>query len=397
MCNNPFHSGTFHSAMVAKGMKRSEEGSAPPQKKAKVDPKVASVKQTIEKADLPEPCKAMLVAMLPHSLCVTQDLRSEQQARAVDMVGEVFDSIELKLKNTADGESAKVVEIEASKDPVEAALIEAETRHSATTATVESCKTTLAQCFGTANERKIAMAAEEESERAGNAPGLVLEAEHGELQRALQEHLKVLKEGSWETGSAKRHLDALLPLAVKLTDESLVTALPSTCIKPPADRSTFDNMVIEQLESSLTSRLTQLTTDMETAKPAKAQRAEGVEKARQMLKEAEDAQHKASDETTLALAAQKDVIAVLEIARKDVATFKPTLRKAKESADEAQAELELFHDNCRVGCFDFLKMKSSVVEAAAPIITESMPMEVAKGEDLICTATATTDVTVGGC
>lgn len=378
-------------------MKRSEEGSVPPQKKAKVDPKVASVKQTIEKADLPEPCKAMLVAMLPHSLCVPQDLRSEQQARAVDMVGEVFDSIELKLKNTADSESAKVVEIEASKDTVDAALVDAETLHSATTATVDSCKATLAQCFGTANVRKSEMAAAEESERAGNAPGLVVEVEHQELHCALEEHLKVLKEGSWETGSAKRHLDALLPLAVKHTDESLVTALPSTCIKAPDDRSTFDKMVIEQLESSLKSRLTQLIADIETAKPAKAERAEGVETARQMLKEAEDAQQKSSEETTIALAAQKDAFAALELARKDVATFKPMLRKAKEGADEAQAELELFHDNCRIGCFDMLKTKVSVVETPAPIVAESMAVEVQKGEDLISTVTATTDFTVGGC
>lgn len=135
-------------------MKRSEEGTAPQQKKAKVDPRVASVKQTIESADLPEPCKAMLLAMLPHSLCVPKDLRSDSQSRAVEMINEVYDAIELKLKNTAEKESAKVTEIEASKDSVDAAYTEAESRHSATTATVESCKSALAQCFGTANDRK---------------------------------------------------------------------------------------------------------------------------------------------------------------------------------------------------------------------------------------------------
>merc|ERR1719223_2206179 len=171
-------------------------------------------------------------------------------------MSEVYDAIELKLKNSAATESAKVKEIEASKDTVDASLVDAEARHSATTATVESCKATLAQCFGTANERKVAVAAAEEAERAGNAPGLAAEEEHLCLTSALDEHLKVLKEGSWETGSAKRHLDVLLPLATKLTDESLVTALPSTCCKPPADRSQFDIMVMDQLSASLTARLT---------------------------------------------------------------------------------------------------------------------------------------------
>jgi hypothetical protein len=372
--------------MVSKGVKRSEEGTAPQQKKAKVDPKVASVKQTIESADLPEPCKAMLLAMFPHSLCVPKDLRSEPQSRAVEMISEVYDAIELKLKNTAETESAKVTEIEASKGTVDAAHTEAESRHSATTATVESCKVALAQCFGTTNDRKLALVTAQEAERTGNASVLVVEEEHRGLKCVLDEHLKVLKEGSWETGSAKRHLDALLPLAAKLTDESLVTALPSTCTKPPADRSTFDNMVMDQLETSLTSRLTQLSADIEAEKPAKAQRAADVAAAQQVLKEAEDAQQKASDATTAALSAQKDTLAVLEIARSDVAAFKPQLRKAKEAADEAQAEVDLFHDNCRQH-FSFLAAQTTKVEEVVSTT--------AKVEEVI--STTTTDVTVGGC
>jgi hypothetical protein len=366
----------LHSAMVSKGTKRSEDGTAPAQKKAKVDPKVASVKQTLESADLPEPCKAMLLAMLPHSLCVPKDLRTEPQSRAVDMLREVYDAIELKLKNAAEAEKAKVTEIEASKDKLDAALSEAESRHSATTATMESCKATLAECFGSTNERKLAFAAAQEAERTGNAPGLILEEEHRGLMCALDEHLKALKEGSWETGSAKRHLDALLPLASKLTDESLVTALPSTCIKPPGDRSSFDNMVIQQLEASLTSRLTQLSADIETEKPAKAQRAAEVAHAQQVLKQAEDAQHKASDDTSAALSAQKDTLAVFQLSKSEVAAFKPTLRKAKEAADEAQAEVDLFFDNSRQH-FSFLEAQTKKVEEFA--------------------ATTSSDVAIGGC
>lgn len=302
------------------------------------------------------------------------------------MIAEVYDAIELKLKTTAETESAKVTEIEASKDTLDKALSEAESRHSTTTATVESCKATLAQCFGTMSERKLAVAAAQEAERAGNAPGLIVEEEHRALKCALDDHLKVLKEGSWETGSAKRHLDALLPLASKLTDESLVTALPSTCIKPPAERSTFDNMVVDQLESSLTSKLTQLSADIETAKPAKAQRAADVEKAQLILKEAEDAQRKASDETTSALSAQKDTLAVLEVAKSEVAAFKPLLKKAKEAADEAQAEAELFQDNCRQHFTSLATAETPKVEVAVepPKVEESLP-------------TTTSDVAIGGC
>jgi hypothetical protein len=373
--------------MVSKGMKRSEEGPAPQQKKAKVDPKVASVKQTIESADLPEPCKAMLLAMLPHSLCVPKDLRSEPQSRAVEMIREVYDAIELKLKSTAEKESANVTEIEASKNTLDASLTEAESRHSATTATVESCKAALAQCFGTTNELKLALATAEESERSGNAPGLAIEEEHRVLKCARDEHLKAFKEGSLEIGSAKGHLDALLPLAAKLTDESLMTALPSTCIKSPGDRSSFDNMVMDQLEASFTSKLTQLNADIEAEKPAKAKRAADVAAAQQALKEAEDAQQKASDATTAALSAQKDTLAVFELAKKDVAAFKPQLRKAKEAADEAQAEVDLFHDN-GLQHFTFLATQTTKVEeviSTTPKVVEEVP------------STTASDVMIGGC
>jgi len=312
------------------------------------------------------------------------------------MISEVYDAIELTLKHTAQKESAKVVEIAASKGSVDAAFSEAESMHSATTATVESRKAALAQCFKTTYDRKLALAAAEESERTGNAAGLAVEEEHRALKCALDEHLKVLKEGSCETDSAKRHLDALLPLAMKLTDESLVTALPSTCIKPPADRSTFDNMVVDQLESSLTSRLTQLNADIEAEQPAKAQRAAGVVAAQQILKEAEDAQQKASDATTAALSAQKDTLAVLELARSDVAAFKPQLRKAKEAAGEAQAEVDLFHANSREP-FAFLAAQTTKVEEVVSTTTkvEEVVSTTTKVEEAI--SSTMTDVTIGGC
>jgi len=365
-------------------------------KKIKVCPKVTSVKHTVESADLPEPCKAMLLAMIPHSLTVPQDLRTEHQTRAVDMIGEVYDAIELKLKQTAEAESAQVTEIESSKDVMDKALLEAEGRHVATTATVESCKVILAQCFSTVNENKIAVANAEQAERSGNAPGFVAEEEHRGLKAALDEHLKVLKDGSWEIGSAKRHLDALMPHASKYTDESLVTALPSTCIRPPSERSTFDNMVITQLESSLVARLTQLSSDIDAAVPAKAQRAAEVAAAQQKLKEAGDDQQKTSDETASALSAQKDSSAFLDIAKSDVTAFKPTLRKAAEAAEEAQAELELFHDNCRVSCFDALKMKVSVEMTP---ISVSITVEPTKGDDLVSATVQDViqDVAIGGC
>merc|ERR1719446_314775 len=299
--------------------------------------------------------------MLPHTLCVLKDLRSEPQARAVEMISEVYDAIEVKLKNIAQKESAKVAEIEASKQSIDAALTKAESRHSETTATVESCKAALAKCFGITNERKLALAAAEEAERTGNAAGLVVEEEQRGLKRVIDENLKALRDGS-ET--AQQHFDALIPLATKLAEDALVTALPAACLKSPADRTTFDNMVMDSLEASLTSRLTQVNAEIEAEKPAKAQRAADVAAAQHMLKITEEDMLKASDPTVAALSAQKETLAVLKQARSDLAVFKPQLKKAKEEADEAQAEVDLFHENNRQH-FAFLAAQTTKVEEIA--------------------------------
>jgi hypothetical protein len=387
--------------MVAKGMKRSEEGAAPQPKKAKVDPKVVSVTQTIESADLSESCKAMYLSMLPHTLFVPKDLRSEPQSRAVDMIGEVYDAIELKLKDIAQKESAKATEIEASKVSIDAALTEAESRHSATTATVESCKVALAKCFGIVSERKRSLAAAEEAERAGNAAGVGAEKEHRDLTCAIDEHLKALKEGSCERIQAQHHLDALLPLATKLAEEALVSALPGTCLKAPADRSTFDNMVMNQLEASLMTRLTQVTADIEAEKPAKAQRAANVGAEQQMLKMAEDEMQTASDPTAAALSAQKDTLAVFQQCKKDLAVFKSQLKNAKESADEAQAEVDLFQDNHREH-FSFFAAQTTKVEDIVSttanveeVISATTLEQTTKVEEVVSTTTPV--AIMGGC
>jgi len=61
------------------------------------------------------------------------------------------------------------------------------------------------------------------------------------------------------------------------------------------------------------------------------------------------------------------------------------LRKAKEAADEAQAEVDLFQANCREP-FAFLEAQTSKVEEVIPT---------PKVEEVI--STTAPDVTIGGC
>jgi len=119
-----------------------------------------------------------------------------------------------------------------------------------------------------------------------------------------------------------------------------------------------------------------LSTDIETEKPAKAQRAAEVANAQQILKQAEDAQQKASDDTSAALSARRDTSAVLFAALSAQKDTRLAVRKAKEVADEAQAEVDLFFDNSRQH-FSFLEAQTTKVEEIV--------------------ATTSSDVAIGGC
>jgi len=357
----------------------------------RADPKLTSVRKMLEGSDLPDAVKSMLVAMLPHSLAVDATQRNDHQNRVVEMMGEVYDAQETKMKQAADLAREQVVALENSKDTLESDVQESEARHSQAGEVLESKKPVLACCFGTASAAKTAHAADEEAQRAGDAAGLAVEQEHGGLKVAVDEHLKVLREGSWETGSAKQHLDILLPLATKWTDESLVTALPSTCIKSASERSSFDNMVLDQLELSLKARLEKLAAEIEAEAPAKTGRSAAVAVAQQTVQQAVDAQMKASDDVASALSAQKEALAALEKAKTALTTFKPALKKANEAADEAQAEMEIFHDS-RVSCFDGLKLKTSV-ETVVATLAELSP----KNDDLCPAMVSDAVVAAGGC
>jgi len=377
---------------MVRGVKRAEDGVTPPQKKAKADPKLTSVKQTLEGSDLPDAVKSMLVSMLPHSLALDSTQRNGHQARVVDMIGEVYEGIESKMKQCADLAREQVVTLENSKDTLESDVQEAEARHTQASEVMESKKAVLAKCFSAASECKSALAIQQEAQRTGDACGLAVEQEHSCLKVAIDEHLKILRDGSWETGSAKLHLNILLPLATKWTDESLVTALPSTCVKSASERSSFDNMVLDQLELSLKERVAKLGADIEVENPAKTLRSVAVSGAQQTLQLAVDEQIKASEEVSSAMSVQKDALTALEKAKIALTTFKPALRKALESAEEAQAEMELFHDNCRVKCYNALKMKAPV-----EISSDNVADISAKVEEVTPAIVSDAAVAAGGC
>ena len=62
-----------------------------------------------------------------------------------------------------------------------------------------------------------------------------------------------------------------------------MTALPTSLLKKPAERGSFDAMVVAQLQEGLGKRLAQLNETIQTGAPAAANRLAAVEQAKKDL------------------------------------------------------------------------------------------------------------------
>lgn len=62
-----------------------------------------------------------------------------------------------------------------------------------------------------------------------------------------------------------------------------MTALPTSILKKPADRGSFDAMVVAQLQEGLGKRLAQLNETIQTGAPAAAHRLASVDQAKKDL------------------------------------------------------------------------------------------------------------------
>jgi len=80
-------------------------------------------------------------------------------------------------------------------------------------------------------------------------------------------------------------------------EASLIQALPTSILKKPADRGSFDAMVVAQWEEGLGKRVCQLSDTIASGEPAAAARVAAVEQAK---KELEVAQEKQQDSLALA-------------------------------------------------------------------------------------------------
>jgi len=308
-------------------------------KKAKVDPALASVAEVINQAvDLPERCRNMLVDMLPFSLSVPSDQRHEVQTWAVGAVEQTLNGHKSLLEAAIVTEDGKLSTLRSSEVDLVNAVTVAEGALAAQKEVVQSTKISLAEASEAANTASKTLLTSQAEQKAGALKLTSTTEEKAAFEASFQTHFKT----PMEEGAAP-NLKELQPLLKHIEMEaSLLKSLPSSCSKSKGDRGSFDEVVLQELEKALTLKIASLGEIVLVETPASVEREAAVQVAEKDHTEKKEAQKQAADAFEGAQKEQSDREATLAKAKQAVEQFQPQVDAVTGLLEKAKTTLATF-------------------------------------------------------
>jgi len=338
---------------------------APAAKKQKVDPACRGIIEAIEQAtDLPEACRKMLLACIPKAFATPNGQRHETQSSMVAMVGEVINEVTSKLEEAAVAEREKVVDIEGRKTQLESALKDAEEQLVAATEEIGTKTAAFAEAATATDAAKAARQEKQEMQRTGDLAMVTSRVEKIALETVMSANLSVIIEG--QSDDAAQHYNELLPFLQGGVDESLMSALPSSCGKKAAERGSFDTMVLEQIGTLFKDKLAALAKAVDEAAPAAEERAADVAAAQAALEAASSAQQAAADALNGAKGAEQDAAAAARAAKDALSAHEPEYASATTACDDKATVLENFK-LYNVASFELLRDRAAVEASSVAV------------------------------
>merc|ERR1711865_1144154 len=194
-----------------------------------------------------------------------------------------------------------------------------------------------------------------------------------------KEHFETLKEGAWETmRDLRSHVSVLTPFFKKLSvDASLVTAMQSALGKKPVDRGSFDNMVVEQIQETLTKHLLSLEEKLASTEAVVAEKSTTADAIRATLEICQDKQKASSEAVRAAEVERKE----LEVAMKErtQAVKEQETSVAAIASELSIAEFRFEQVQEVKGFLTFLQERVEVPEAE-PVVEEEHEVVAAEVE-----------------
>ncbi|CAE7878806.1 hypothetical protein AK812_SmicGene39122 [Symbiodinium microadriaticum] len=309
--------------------------------------------------NLTDSVRQMLLAMLPEGLCVPEDKRHEAQSSYVNMVSEIFEGILKKLNDNVAGAAAEVARIEASKSGLELRVTECDEALQAATTHAVECKVKLADATKAVLTCKSNLGDKQKLQKEGDVAFQAAKAEKVALEGALSEDFRLLRDGEVEGALADTHYKKLEVLASNLDLEaSLMSALPTCMVKKPAERGSFDTMVVAQLQDKLAKRVADLVEIIQSGEPSAAARQQAVDSAARDLDAAKQVQQQEAEALQAATDLQKACEGRRAEALLNVEQHEPQLTAAKKTVVDNEIERDVFQDRNLV-CFKTLQNRQT--------------------------------------
>jgi len=294
-------------------------------------------------AGLPAECCEMLLAMLPWSLCVPSDERGEAHIEAVKMVEEVVASIQAKMQEAIQSESARVGDLDEKKTSLQADISSAQAALAEAVAAVDGQKAQLAETSAALLQQRRAFG-QAEAKKAKDAAELEqIEAQKLEVEKVISDNFRKLKSGEWQVGEEDGLFQPVQALIAKLDlDESLMTSLPVSLKKK--ERGAFDQVVVDQCEEKLNAKVDELVATISTMRSTATGNAATVEELKAALEEAQGKQQAVATQFGDAQEISTKAAAKVKEAEGVLAAFEPEYARATAVREEKVAELQGFED-----------------------------------------------------
>jgi len=353
----------------AKANKRPNAGGAgSPKKKSRVEPMFAKIVATLQDAEgINESTREMLIAMVSPSLAAAKGERHSVQQLGVTMIEEMLQSHKVKLVAAVDAAQNELAELEGSKSALmqclEAAKASLEEKQNAKVA----ARTLHEESKAATQAAKSTVAAAVETQTTMDAAHAGLEKDKADIEAAYLEHFKT----PMDANECPQHSGLKPFLATLGLEESLVSALPSSCVKTVDQRGGFDNLVLTELGKAFVGKIASLEKRIVDEAPGISERKANIVGAESVLEAKVLVETTAAADLEAAIAAQGEAEAAVAKATEDWTTFEPQVQDAS-SKHSMQDTIRMDFEEGALKDFALLRDKEAA--APAPMEEEAAPV-----------------------
>lgn len=310
--------------------------------------------------DLNEHCRKMLIVMATPSLSKPKGARHDMQNVGVTMIEETLQGHKSKLVEAVEVAQNALSDLEGSKNTLLQRVDETKASLAEKEAAKTAARTAHDQAMAAAQHAEGVLTAAGGMQEAVEAAQAALDKEKIAMTTAYQEHFVAPM-----ASNEGPHHNFLKPFIAALGfEESLISALPSSCCKTKEQRGGFDDLVLSEFGKALTEKIAFLEKSVADGISGVSEHKAGVEAAKQALEGRKLTEKIAAVDLEAATTAQSEAEAEVSKASEEWTTFQPRLQAATDDFNLQDAKRQDFEQGT-------LKNFETLRDKETPMLVES--------------------------